>query len=82
METGPVNDRNACRPYAARAMRRLGARRESGQGLVEYAIILVMVAVVVAVILITTGGTIKNMFSNVACSMAWGQGSCTVQEGG
>lgn len=35
-------------------------RTEEGQGLVEYALILVLVAVVVIVILSTLGGTIYN----------------------
>lgn len=39
--------------------------REEGQGLVEYALILVLVAVVVIVILALLGPTIGNVFSNV-----------------
>lgn len=38
---------------------------EEGQGLVEYALILVLVAVVVIVILAVLGPTIGNTFSNV-----------------
>ena len=34
--------------------------------MVEYALILVMVSVVVIVILITQGGTMLNMFSNIS----------------
>lgn len=40
-------------------------RRQSGQGLVEYALILVLVSIVVIVILITLGGTLQNVFSDV-----------------
>jgi pilus assembly protein Flp/PilA len=36
-----------------------------GQGLVEYALILVLVAVVVIVVLTILGPTIGNVFSNV-----------------
>ncbi len=38
---------------------------EEGQGLVEYALILVMVALVVIVILSLLGPTIGNTFSNI-----------------
>jgi pilus assembly protein Flp/PilA len=39
--------------------------REEGQGLVEYALILVLVAIVVIVILAILGPTIGNIFSNI-----------------
>jgi pilus assembly protein Flp/PilA len=39
--------------------------REQGQGLVEYALILVMVAIIVIVILAVLGPAIGNVFSNV-----------------
>ena len=39
--------------------------REEGQGIVEYALILVLVAVVVIVILTLLGGAIGNVFSNI-----------------
>jgi pilus assembly protein Flp/PilA len=39
--------------------------REEGQGLVEYALILVLVAIVVIAILTLLGPTIGNVFSNV-----------------
>lgn len=39
--------------------------REEGQGLVEYALILVLVALVVIVILSLLGPAIGNIFSNV-----------------
>jgi len=45
------------------------AQTQSGQGMVEYALILVMVAIVVIVVLITLGGQIKNMFSNVSAAL-------------
>jgi pilus assembly protein Flp/PilA len=43
----------------------LFVQREKGQGLVEYALILVLVAVVVIVILSLLGPAIGNVFSNV-----------------
>lgn len=43
----------------------LFAPKEKGQGLVEYALILVLVAVVVIVILAILGPTIGKVFSNI-----------------
>jgi pilus assembly protein Flp/PilA len=50
-------------------IRELGERlrsREDGQGMVEYALILVLIAIVVIVILTTLGKTVNNVFSNVS----------------
>ena len=43
--------------------------RQEGQGMVEYALILVLVSIVVIVILLTMGGQIKNVFSNVVVAL-------------
>jgi len=43
----------------------LYAPREEGQGLVEYALILVLVALTVIIILSLLGPAIGNIFSNV-----------------
>ncbi len=42
---------------------------ESGQGMVEYALILVLVSIVVIVILLTMGNQIVNVFSNVVAAL-------------
>jgi Flp pilus assembly pilin Flp len=42
-------------------------RRQGGQALVEYAIILILVSVVCVVVLITNGAQLQNLFSNVTC---------------
>ncbi len=42
---------------------------QSGQGMVEYALILVLVSIVVIVILLTMGGQIGNVFSNVVAAL-------------
>ena len=42
---------------------------EEGQGLVEYALILVMVAIVVIVILMLLGPAIGNIFSNIVSAI-------------
>ena len=43
--------------------------RAEGQGLVEYALILVLVALVVLVILMLLGPAIGNIFSNVVANV-------------
>ena len=40
--------------------------REEGQGMVEYALILVLIAVVVIEILIVLGNQVKNGFCNIS----------------
>jgi len=40
--------------------------REDGQGLVEYALILMLIAIVVVVVVSTLGHTVNNVFSNVS----------------
>ncbi len=47
----------------------LHTSRKSGQGLVEYALILVLVAVVVIVILSLLGPAIGNVFSNILTAL-------------
>jgi len=47
----------------------LFASKEKGQGLVEYALILVLVAVVVIVILAILGPSIGNIFSNIVAGL-------------
>lgn len=42
---------------------------ESGQGLVEYALILMLVALVVIIILMLLGPAIGNVFSNVVANI-------------
>lgn len=42
---------------------------EKGQGLVEYALILVLVAVVVLIVLQILGPTIGNVFSTIVSSL-------------
>jgi pilus assembly protein Flp/PilA len=48
---------------------RLIDRPQSGQGMVEYALILVLVSIVVIVILLTMGNQINNVFSNVVAAL-------------
>jgi len=51
-----------------RVLIRLGFR-QSGQGMVEYALILALVALVVIVALIATGGQLVNTFSNISVTL-------------
>ena len=41
----------------------------SGQGMVEYALILALVALIVIVALIATGGQLINLYSNISATM-------------
>jgi len=45
-------------------------RAQSGQGLVEYALILIMVSIVMIIFLLTMGQQIINVFSNVIVALA------------
>jgi Flp pilus assembly pilin Flp len=44
-------------------------RRQLGQGMVEYALILALVALIVIVALIATGGQMLNVYSNIVQTM-------------
>ena len=44
-------------------------RSERGQGMVEYALILVLIAVVVIVVLIVLGNQVQNVFCNISGAM-------------
>ncbi|HUI89960.1 MAG TPA: Flp family type IVb pilin [Anaerolineales bacterium] len=46
------------------------AFREKGQGLVEYALILVLVAIVVIAVMMILGPTIGNTFSQINSSLS------------
>jgi len=43
--------------------------RQGGQGMVEYALILALVALIVIVALIATGGQLINVYSNITRTM-------------
>ena len=43
---------------------------QRGQGMVEYALILVLVSIVVIVVLLTMGQQINNVFSNVVVALS------------
>ncbi len=50
------------------------SQNEKGQGLVEYALILVLVAIVVIAILLVLGPTVSGVFGEVVCKLD--QGGC------
>jgi len=45
------------------------AERQSGQGMVEYALILVLIAIVVIIILTVVGHQVSNAFSNISSGL-------------
>jgi pilus assembly protein Flp/PilA len=60
-----VRERFSRSPAAAHRLR----DAESGQGMVEYALILLLIAVVVIVILTIVGNQTSNVFSNIGSSL-------------
>jgi pilus assembly protein Flp/PilA len=50
---------------AKELLNRMGSRQEKGQGLIEYALILLLVAIVVIVILSTLGDQINAVFQSI-----------------
>jgi pilus assembly protein Flp/PilA len=44
-------------------------RLQAGQGMVEYALILALVALIVVIALVVTGGQLINLFSNISRTM-------------
>ena len=47
----------------------LFAKKEKGQGLVEYALIIVLIAIVVIVAMNFLGPTIGNVFNNIGATL-------------
>ena len=46
--------------------------REEGQGLVEYALIIVLIAIVVIVALTALGGQVTSVFESISSTLAGG----------
>ena len=44
-------------------------RSEAGQGIVEYAFILVLIALVLLVMVVSTGGQVLNLFSDITYTL-------------
>jgi pilus assembly protein Flp/PilA len=40
-------------------------RKERGQGMVEYALLIVLLAIVVVVMIVVMGTSVSNMYSNI-----------------
>lgn len=55
--------------FILRLRQPLNRAAQQGQGMVEYALILVLVSIVVIVILLTMGNQIANVFSNVVAAL-------------
>jgi len=45
--------------------------KEKGQGIVEYALIIVMVAILIIGVILLLGPTIGNVFSNISNSLSY-----------
>lgn len=46
-----------------------GRRAEQGQALVEFALILALIALVVIIVLLLTGKQVTNLYSNITATM-------------
>jgi pilus assembly protein Flp/PilA len=55
-----------CREHCRTELERIVDGSEGGQGMVEYALILVLIAIVVIVVLTTVGKQVNNVFSNIS----------------
>jgi len=64
----PDNDAMHLVELIRRQVERL-IRSERGQGMVEYALILVLIAVVVIAVLIVLGNQVQNVFCNISGAM-------------
>ena len=51
-------------------------RRQSGQGMVEFALILSLVALIVIVALVATGGQVINLYSDIVTTMCRARAGC------
>jgi pilus assembly protein Flp/PilA len=60
----------ACYLRARECIARVARGRDAGQGLVEYGLILVLIAIVVIVVLQIVGKQVNNVFSNVGNGLA------------
>lgn len=49
---------------------------QKGQGMVEYALILALIALIVIIALIATGGQLKNLYSNITATMCFYHVGC------
>jgi pilus assembly protein Flp/PilA len=58
-----------CRALQGFPLRSRARDDERGQGMVEYAFILVLIAVVVVVVLSVMGAQVKNVFNNVSSGL-------------
>ena len=58
-----------CREFLIRAVHRVVDRSQRGQGLVEYSLVVALIAVVVIVVISVTGKRVGNVFSNVSTDL-------------
>jgi len=54
---------------------------ESGQGMVEYGLIIGLIAIIVIAVFVALGGPLKNMFSNAVATETMGQNQAALSAG-
>lgn len=55
-------------------------RDEAGQGMVEYGLIIGLIAIIVIAVFVALGGPLKNMFAAAASSQTLGQGQAALSQ--
>ena len=65
MRLRELEKRVSCIPWALRSL----TVRQEGQGMIEYGLILVLVALLVIIVLVAMGKQVRNMFSNVVVAL-------------
>lgn len=55
-------------------------RDEEGQGMVEYGLIIGLIAIIVIAVFVALGGPLKNMFANAASSETLGEGQAALSQ--
>ena len=58
-----------CRELLSSALHRVVDRSQRGQGMVEYSLVVALIAVVVIVVISVTGKHVGNVFSNVSTDL-------------
>jgi pilus assembly protein Flp/PilA len=56
--------------FSSRGCPMLNLHEQQGQGLVEYALLLILIAILLLVVLTVFGGQVGNMFSKISNAMA------------
>ena len=65
-----IHDGRSCTLYGEKMQTKFQQLKKKGQGLVEYALILVLIAIVVILILTFLGGKVNSTFSRIGSGLS------------